>query len=368
MEEQPSKEQTSCVIEEFSGNIYIFQAFDVGDDVNLEEIAQTRVLNTIPLSLPKHFKNYHAPLAVELPHPNDSARCISCKIHNFGAISLTYKIPFTDTLEHLRTVFYDIYNQYQEQSVADVKLVFKRIEPHITKAKFFQTRSAYHIIQINPAPHKMDLAQLQTKFGSVITSMMRFETEVLSEYQKNEMLDSAIGYYRGALVIVDTDTTFIYDDEYQDILEFVEFANLQQLELHYFDRLLDQRLNAIYESGGVQRIPFLSYFPFSETTGKDPVAVLGKLKVDISVITDRLEGSIKIAGDPYYKEIYDQLLLKLDLDGWHQSIERKLDIIKDVLLVYQHKTDVMRENVLELLIVILIFIELVIGILDYFKV
>ncbi len=365
--EEPSKEKNTRSIEEFSGHIYIFHAFDVGDDINLEKVAQMRAINTIPLSLPKYFKNYHAPLAIELPHPNESARCISCKIHNFGAISLTYKIPFTDTFENLREQFYEINNQYQEQSVADVKLVFKKIEKYVTQPKFFQIRSSYNIIQVQPEPQIIDLAQLQKKFGGLITSTMRLETEVLSEYQKNEMLDSAIGYYRGNMVIVDTDTTFIYDDEYQDILEFVEFANLQQLELHYFDRLLDQKLNTIYESGGSQKIPLFAYFPFVDTKSNDPVAVLGKLKVDISVITERLEGSIKVAGDPYYTEIHDQLIQKLDLKSWQQSIERKLDIIKDVLLVYQHKTDVIRENVLELLIVILIFIELIIGILHYIK-
>ncbi len=365
--EEPSKEKSARSIEEFSGHIYIFHAFDVGDDINLEKVAQIRAINTIPLSLPKYFKNYHAPLAIELPHPNESARCISCKIHNFGAISLTYKIPFTDSFENLREQFYEINNQYQEQSVADVKLVFKKIEKFITQPKFFQTRSSYNIIQVHPEPKRIALAQLQKKFGALITSTMRLETETLSEYQKNEMLDSAIGYYRGNMVIVDTDTTFIYDDEYQDILEFVEFANLQQLELHYFDRLLDQKLNAIYESGGSQRVPLFAYFPFVDTKNNDPVAILGKLKVDISVITERLEGSIKVAGDPYYTEIHDQLIQKLDLKSWQQSIERKLDIIKDVLLVYQHKTDVIRENVLEVLIVILIFIELVIGILHYIK-
>jgi hypothetical protein len=142
---------------------------------------------------------------------------------------------------------------------------------------------------------------------------------------------------------------------------------LQQLELQYFDRLLDQRLNQIYEGGGTQKIPLLAYFPFLDTMTSDPVATLGKLKVDISVITERLEGSIKIAGEPYYSEFYNQLMKKLDIKSWQQAIERKLAIIKDVLTVYQHKTDVIRENILEVLIIILIFIELVIGILHYVK-
>ena len=366
MQEQTA-EKTHDLNHEFSGHIYIFHAFDVGDDINLKKVEQLRAVKTIQLSLPKYFKNYNAPLTIELPHPNESARCISCQLHNFGAISLTYKIPFHESLENLKKEFYNVYYQYQEQSVIDVKLVFKKIEKYITQPKFFQTRSSYSIVQVNPEPQKISLANLKKKFGAVIASIVRFETETLSEYQKNEILDSAIGYYRGNLVIVDSDTTFIYDDEYQDLLAFVEFANLQQLELHYFDRLLDQKLNKIYETGGSQRIPLLAYFPFIDTIASDPVATLGKLKVDISVITERLEGSIKIAGEPYYSEFYDQLMKKLDLKSWQEAIERKLNIIKDVLIIYQHKTDVIRENILEVLIVILIFIELIVGILHYVR-
>ncbi len=352
---------------EFEGNIYIFHAFDVGDDINLEKVEQLRAIRTTPLSLPKYFKNYNTPLAIELPHPNESARCVSVKLHNFGAVSLTYQVPFKESLENVRKEFYDIYYQYQEQSVSDLKLIYKKIEPFITQAKFFQTRSSYNIIQVNPQPKQIDLVQFQKQFGSLIASTIRFETASLSEYQKNDILDSAIGYYRGNLVLVDTDTTFIYDDEYVDILSFIEFANLQHLELQYFDRLLDQKLNKIYEEGGMHKIPVLAYFPFLDSLTSDPVAVLGKLKVDISVITERLDGSIKIAGDPYYSEIHEQLIKKLDIKSWQASIERKLEIIKDVLLVYQHKTDVIRENILEVLIVILIFIELIIGIFQYFK-
>ena len=54
------------------------------------------------------------------------------------------------------------------------------------------------------------------------------------------------------------------------------------------------------------------------------LASLRKLKADISVITERLESSIKIAGEPYYSEIHNLLADKLDLKNWHDGIDRKL--------------------------------------------
>ena len=102
----------------FSGNIFIFYAFDVGDDINLKKIKETRILCPMPTSLPKYFKNYHLPLTTELPHPHKTSFCISCKIHNFGVISLTYKIPFTETFIDLRKNFNETVNNYKEQSVS----------------------------------------------------------------------------------------------------------------------------------------------------------------------------------------------------------------------------------------------------------
>jgi len=319
------------------------------------------------LQLPKYFKNYHSPLAIELPRPHESNRLISCKIHSFGAVSLTYQIPFDDTLSNVRKSFESLRNQFQEQSVTDVKSVFKKIEPFITQKKLFHMQANYSLIQVNPSEHIATIKQLKEQLGGVIASMMRFETETLSEFQKNEILDSTLGYFRGDVLIVDTDASFIYDKEYVEVLDLFEFANIQQLELRYFDRLLDQQLNRIYEGEETLRPSWRTYMPFMGITRRDPMEALGKLKVDISVITERLGGSIKLAGEPYFAELYDLLTRKLDIKNWQQSIDRKLSIVHDIQGTYQHKVDMTRQDLLEVLIILLIFIEMIVGVLSYIK-
>lgn len=352
---------------EFSGNIYIFYAFDIGDEIELKDLEQSGILIQRPLVLSKYFKNYHIPLAVELPHPHSSSYCQSVKIHNFGAISLTYKIPFKNTLERVRKELDNLSNEFQEQSIDDAHTLFKKIKPFIRRPKFFQTKSDYLIVQVNVEPAVFpSVAELRDQYGSVIASMLRFETESLFEAQKNEILESAIGYYRGDFIVIDTGAAFVYDEEYEEILDFFEFANIQNLELRYFDRLLDQQLNLIYEEK-VRKLSARSYIPFIGTLSRTPVDELGKLRVDISVITERLEGSIKLAGEPYFSELYDLLVQKLDLVSLQTSIEKKLSIIQDIRSVFQHKADAAREDLLSVLIIILILIELVIGTLHYLK-
>ena len=349
----------------FSGNIFIFHALDIGDDINFEKIRKARAIDTAPLQLPKYFKNYHTPLAVELPHPHQSSRLISSKIHSFGVVSLTYKIPFSSTLEDVRTIFEETHNHSQEESIIDAKSIFKRTQKYITQPHFFHMQSHYALIQVNPSD-TVNVADLKGQLGGVIASTLRFETETLSEYQKDTILDATLGYFRGDLLVVDTDASFIYNKEYEEVLDLFEFVNIQLLELRYFDRLLDKQLNRIYE-GDTRGPHLLSYIPFIGPTKRDPVEALGKLKVDISVITERLEGSIKLAGEPYIEELYDLLIDRLDLGNWRQSIERKLNIVESIQRTYQQRIQTTREDILSVLIVILIFIELVVGILHYMK-
>lgn len=345
----------------FTGNIFIFHSLDVGDDISLERVKASHALIRRPLTLSKYFKNYHMPLAVELPHPHRSARLVSAKLHSFGVITLRYQIPFSATLEELRERINSIDEQYNEQSVSDAGLLFQKLKPYIKQPKFFHLRSSYLLIQVNTDPEKSDVVTFKQQYGNLIASMLRFETETLSEYQKNDMLAAAIGYYRGDLIIIDTEAAFAYDDEYEDKLDIFEFANIQQLELQYFDRALDKRLNVFYERK-VQALSWSAYLPFIGSALAQPIGELEELQVDISVITDRLENSVKLAGDPYYSELYSFLVEKLDLNSWRESIHNKLSIVTSISTVHQNKIDSSRGDFLSVVVIVLIFIEILIAI------
>lgn len=352
---------SSQPVRTFTGNIFIFHAFDIGDEINLEKIKTSNTITQRPYTPPKYFKNYHIPLRAELPHPHATSNCISTKLHNFGAVSLTYKIPFVDdTLEEIRESLADIDNKYQERSVADIFTLFKKIEPFITKPKFFHTKSSYLIIQIDPL-NGLDGTTLKKEYGSIIASALQFETTTLSEYQKNQILEAAIGYFKGDLIVINTEASLVYDPDYEELLDFFEFGNIQQLELRYFDRVLDLQLNAIYEDK-TRKVPLKSYLPFIGTLLKSPVDELGTLKADISVITERLSSSIRVTGEPYFSELYALLEDQLDIENWKKTIEKKLTIIHDVQSIWQHKVDSVREDMLTVLVIILIFIELLVAI------
>lgn len=344
----------------FTGNIFILHSFDVGDDIDLEKIKTAHVLAQRPIPLSKYFKNYHIPLAVELPPHHASPFLASAKIQNFGVVTLRYQVPFSMTLEELRSRIREIDDQYREQSVADVDVIFQAIKPFVTQPKFFHLRNAYVLIQVNTLGENIDFVKFKSDYGNDVASILRFETETLSDYQRNEILDDAIGYYSGDLVIIDTDAAFLYDDEYEDKLDIFEFANVQFLELQYFDRVLDKRLNIFYE-GKFKESSWQIYLPLIGTAAYQPLSELERLKVDISVITDRLENSVKLAGDAYYSEIYSLLFQKLDLKSWRDSLHTKLAIIHDIGSVHQNRIEGSRQDFFSIVIIFLILIEVVLA-------
>lgn len=347
----------------FSGHVYMFFAFDIGEDINFEAVKQSKECSTFPVNLSKFFKNYHAPLSLEIPHEDKSPYCVDIKIHQFGALSITYKIPVSNTFQGLKSELITLDEEYQPRSINDALAVYNIIKPFTTKPNFFHLKTYYTIIQIECDP-EFNGSQIKEHFSHEIAALLRFETERLSEHNRREILTSSVGYFKTDLIIIDTEAAFIYDPQYSELLDFFEFGNIQQLELQYFDKLLDKQMTAIYEDK-TRNVPSLAYLPFIGACYFDPVGDLTKLKVDISVITERLENSIKLIGETYFSEIYDQIVLNLDLKNWTDSIEKKFKIIKEVQYDYQNKIDTTREDILTTLIIILIIIELIVAIIKH---
>jgi len=349
--------------QQFTGNILLFYAFDVGDDIDLEKIKQKGLVSTCVVPLSAYFKNYHIPLAFRMDEEQtksssgpSNASCISSKIHHFGVLSFCYRIPFEDTFEDLKVKIIDIKKSFDERAEVDAKQTFKNIASAINKPRFYSLKNSYFAVQVYPLKGQHSPEEFKSMYGSKIASLLRLEVYNLSDYQKDEILASSIGYYGQDLIIVDSAASFIYDDEYFEPLEFFESANIQKLELQYFDRILDQKLNYFYAQHSY-KLPLRAYIPLIGERVDLPVSRLAKLRVDISVVTERLENSIKLAGDAYYSKLYSMLVEKMSIQDWRDSINRKLAIISDLYQVYQDRLDTIHEELLTSVIIVLVALE-----------
>lgn len=357
---------------EFNGNIFLFYAFDVGDEIDLNKIKKNRLVSTKDFIASSYFKNYHIPLffdvesLYEIPKTgeqfvkHDSA-CISSKVHHFGVLSFYYKISFKSSLDKLKTTLIDVKKEFDVRAFNDAKKTFNKTQVAIKKPRFLNLGSSYFAVQVEPLAG-VSTEEYKSYYAGKIASLLRLETLRLSGYQERDVLAATTGYSGQDMIIIDSEGSFIYDHEYFDTLEFFEFANILQLELKYFDKLLDDKLNFFYAQQSFN-VPIAAYIPLLGERFNSPVSMLAQLRVDISVITERLDNSIKMAGEAYYMRVFSMLREKMGLSGWRTSINRKLDIIHDLYSVYQDRLDVVHEEILTLVIIILIAMEALIAFL-----
>ncbi len=347
-----------------NGNLLLFFAYDIGEEIDNDIVKSKGLLNVNDAYLSSYFKNYHVPLSfsmrddgeeVVLPAAQGQSR-ISSKLYNFGVISFCYRVPFEATFEDLKTKIIEVDRYFEDKSDHDAKRVYNDLMPAIRKPCFYNSKSSYLAVHVNPMKDTITPHELKERYGERIASLLRFEMQNLSEYQKNDILASTTGYYGEDMVIIDTEASFVYDDEYVEALEFFEYANIEKVELQYFDRLLDQKLNYFYSQDSYE-VPLTAYFPLIGERMNLPVSRLVKLRVDISVVTERLENSIKSTGDSFFLTMYSMLVKKLLIKDSRESINRKLNIIKDLYTVYQDRLDTIHEELLTVVIIILIAIE-----------
>lgn len=366
----PNLEKTPTVNERIlTGNILLFHSFDLGKAADIKEIRDKKLLNLSATVTFPYFKNYHVPLVVELPHEYSSEEnekfkprmdVLYARIHNFGALSFCYKIPFSASFDTLKVKIIQTVENYRKIAHKDAAFIFEKIYTAISQPNFYNLRAEYYAVQVNTFQETLEPHEFKAKYGSHIASMLRLEVENLSEFQEEDILDSVTGYYGKDMVVIDAEGAFVFDDEYYEIIEFFELANVQRLELQCFDKILDHELNLLHKDEKY-KLSLVSYMPVIGTSLDTLLARLVHLRLDVSVVSERLSNNIQMAGQAYYTNLYRMLVDKLGLNDWKNSISEKINIINELYMVRKNILDTARAEILEVVIILLIGLDLIVA-------
>jgi hypothetical protein len=145
-----------------------------------------------------------------------------------------------------------------------------------------------------------------------------------------------------------------------DVQLILEFANAQLLELRYYDALLDAELPRMYD-----RI---------ENARKGSGALLGRryaslltglqtLLADSTEIVERTQNALKVTDDIFLARVYGAALELFRERAWRAGIDHKLGIIYQTYEMLNAESMAVRNEVLEVAIVVLIVVEIVLAIL-----
>ena len=95
----------------------------------------------------------------------------------------------------------------------------------------------------------------------------------------------------------------------------------------------------------------------------EQAAKLRYLIVDVLELMDRSSNALKVVGDAYYARIYRSAAVRLGLADWQRQIDKKLASIGEMYRFFSDQARGRRDEFLEVIVILLIAIEVVIGVL-----
>lgn len=345
-----------------AGKLKIFRVFDVAHEVRTEEAAEKlkKLGTTSKFKLKKESKDFlfgDPPLVLSLGTAVvDNTTCqVMVKIWSYGAVSLclTLDCPVVSEKKKLIQWIKDWSDNSSVDTFCKLKLdeLNNLLGKTLKKPSIWSQEEDYSIFIANPQFQSKDYWEED----NFVYQLLTMEKEVsLSEEMISPIKKSSLCYGDDDLVVIDWDNAFVLSSEdSEDICDVIELANVQLLELRFFDDLLDKKLSGLYRQV-VERRP---------TVFNSTISLLARdasqLYLETSEVVERIENSLKIVGDIYFARIYRLTLARLQVPQWQGTVDQKLKNLLDVSQMYMGELHTKRSHFMEVVIIVLIAIEVV---------
>jgi hypothetical protein len=370
-----------------AGVLHIYVAFDWGDEIDLEQAGRLAPGEVLALSRrsrtptwigykPPPLRFRLAPVGhglsstpqQGLPGLEAMVRSVEATVFDFGAVSVALEVPFDLSPAGLTQLAGSLSNPVTAEGVVQaarqaVAPLHAKLLPAIQKPqwdeKFWEE---YFIFQFPPGQpwSPADLMDVQTGW---LAGLVRLEDQPLSAEEVEEAVRLSLHYGPHDLFVPDWAAAVLLDQEREceETLQTIEFANLQLLEYRYLDDRLDRALDRAY---GLIRRAAQSRLPLWRRPAV-ALRALGELKVDATGLFERTGNVLKLVGDQYLARVYRLLATRFHLREWERSIQRKLEVVEGIYQVVSDQTAAFRMEFLEIIVVVLIFLEIVLALVRH---
>jgi hypothetical protein len=365
------------------GSVLVLIQFDVCEEIRLDELRKIFGARTAEASF-KHqapgYVRYQRPPVEESIDPLilDSGERLegTIKYYDYGVVSLVFELPFSggwDTLIQLSSRWtsdtnfetlasrivrqklelaapalikpYDVGPQTENESATGVE---GQSNSWLQEDYFI-----FHVQEVHGAPSANDLLAAQ---GDHIAQVVRGETALLSEGERQEILQSRISYYPNDLAVIGWNAAFIYDDPAgaETAIQLLQYANSQLLEFRHYDELLTKELENVYDFLEVGGTGWWSRWRTAKAASK-----LHTVLLDVNELTERADNAIKFLSDMFSARLYKLCAAKVGVPDYKDLVKEKLQTAEDLYRFMVDQFNQSRAFVLELMVVVILIIELV---------
>jgi hypothetical protein len=366
-----------------AGGLVAYRLYDVGYALDLEQAARLLEGQATGRTRPTRTEGKALIIAqpplilalgpvalgpVALPGTPARAAELSACCYDFGVISLRLRVAVPEG-----TAWGELVAAARGLERADLAGVFgpalslltSQLQPAITKPGIAPVAEDYTICRLYgmrradgapAAPAALD--------DGALAELLLGEARALTEDARRHLLSRRFSYTDQDLAVLSWDAALVVEPAQADLdVEFLlEFANAQLLELRVYDAYLDAELPQLYDRASLaRRGPAALLVRRFEHV----LAGLHTLVADTTEVVERVENGLKVTNDVYLARIYQAALALFREDAWRLGLARKLQIFRDTYAMLNDEAQTARGNVLEVIIILLIVIEVVMGLIRH---
>jgi hypothetical protein len=356
------------------GAVVALRLFDVAYAIDLARAEallaeRARTARRIRLSTtpPKAMAFGVPPVALELEpigltlEGEDAVASVTGRLYDFGAVTIALRVPVTnvawaDFVRRLNAVDRsaaaadDTWNRLLRQ-------VRELLGPAMIRPAESLVQEDYLIGVVHGFDQKPTAMELRDRVDLV--PLLSGEQRPLSDAARRDLLRQHFSYYTDDLVVLTWDRAFIYEPRADsDVLDVLEVANAQLLEMRYYDELLDDELPRMYDLVAKARRArtLLASRRFGNLARR-----LHTLVAEVTELTERVDNALQVTEDVYLARIYTAALELFRVPTVNAAVNRKLAIIRDTYSALYDESLASRTELMELLIIVLIMAEIVIA-------
>lgn len=292
---------------------------------------------------------------------------VSVRLYDFGVAALALRIAvadvswsqFSERFNALdRVVGVDAIDAPWSTWLAEVrKIVAQALQRQSTAS--LQEDYLFGVVHALDRPRTA--AQLRDEIDLV--ALLGGETRPLSEAAARDLTQRSFSYFADDLVVLTWDRAFIYEPRSDsDVMDVIEVANAQLLELRYYDELLDDELPMMYDRvEDARRAASL----FASRRFADLARGLYTLVAEVTELTEKVDNALQVTEDVYLARVYSAALEQFRVPNVSAAVDRKLAIIRDTYTALYDEASSRRAEILEIAIVLLIVMEIVLALVRH---
>jgi hypothetical protein len=356
------------------GAVVALRLFDVAYAIDLARAEallaeQARTARRIRLSAtpPKAMAFGVPPVALELEpvalplEDGNVAADVTVRLYDFGVVTIALRFPvadasWTDFVRGLNIVDH-VVEAASDTWGSLLKRVRELVLPAMIRPEESGVQEDYLIGLVHSFDQTLTAADL---LGSVdLVPLLSGEQRPLSDGARQDLLRQRFSYYTDDLVVLAWDRAFVYEPRGDsDVLDVLEVANAQLLEMRYYDELLDDELPRMYDLVAKARRArtLLTSRRFANLARR-----LHTLVAEVTELTERVDNALQVTEDVYLARIYAAALELSRVPAVNAAVDRKLAIIRDTYSALYDESSASRTELMEVLIIVLIAAEIVIA-------